>query len=195
MVIVGFKKRLKYQLLENGIRKTGAGRLLKRIMIAVVAAGLIFLISGAALVGYGVNRVNKMMAAKPDADIVALEQLVTRKVITLTGEQKAKLTPLIRDLAKPEQLPEQAKALKEQLWSILEPEQLKMVRTWQVKTEKEAGALAETGGTILSEAVSKYTGISAEQAEKTINSLSGWWQLNAPQKGSVDNLLKEVEGK
>lgn len=196
---MGFlKRRLARGAVETVIQGNGAGRLirkLKKIIIVALVCGLVLLIGGVAILGYTFSKVSNMVTANPDAELVALERLITAKAIVLTQEQKARLAPVIKDLGKPGQPPEQTKALKEKVWGILDPAQVKAVTDWRVKAEKEAGTLVEAGKSSVSEALSNYTGISPENAKKTIDNLSGWWQLKGSQNGSVDNLQKAVEGK
>lgn len=193
-----FKRRLVRGALETVMKGNGAGRVVKKIKRIVVVAAvcvLVLLIGSVALLGYAVSKVSKIVTANPDADLVALERLLTTKTIVLTEGQKAKLAPVIKDLAKPGQSTDQTKVLKEKMWGILDPVQVKAVNDWRVKAEKEAGTLVETGKSSISEAVSKYTGITPENAKKTIDSLSGWWQLKGSPNGNIDKLQKAVEGK
>ncbi len=185
---------------EALMRGNGVGRVvknankIKKIVIAAVFLGLVFLVGTVALLGYIISSVSNMVTATPDADLVALERLLTEKTIVLTEEQKTSLLPVIEALANPEQLPEQATALKEKVWDILEPAQVQAVQDWQDKTTKEAGTLIETGISSLADTVSKYTGISEVGVQNAISAVSGWWQLNGPEKGSAGGLQKAVEG-
>jgi len=195
-----FLRRAVGTMVDAATRRNGVGRLakktksIKKIFLTMAVLGLIFIIGSVALLSYTVSKVSNMVTANPDADLAAMEYLLKDKTIVLTEEQKTRLVPIIRELAKAEQIPEQAKALKEKLWAVLEPAQVKAVKAWKDKTAKEAGALVETGKASATDIIGKYTGISQERVKQTIDGLSGWWQLNGPQKGSTEKLLQEVEG-
>lgn len=63
---------------------------------------------------------------------------------------------------------------------------------WKSRAETKAGKLVETGKSTLTGTISKYTGIPEERIQETLASLSAWWQLNNPQEGSTDKLLKQL---
>lgn len=63
---------------------------------------------------------------------------------------------------------------------------------WKSRAETEAGKLVETGKSTLTGTIRKYTGIPEERIQETLASLSAWWQLNNPQEGSTDKLLKQL---
>lgn len=166
----------------------------KKVAITAAVIGLILFVGTVTVLYVTVNKVNQMITASPDADLIALERLVSEKAITLTKEQKAKLAPVIKDITVPGQTPEQLKTLKDKIWSNLDPVQIKAVKEWRFTTEKKAGNFIETSKTSIAQTVSDYTGISVEQYQKIIDGLPAWMQLKGQQNNSTDQLLKAVEG-
>ena len=169
-------------------------RWLKRIVITAVVLGLILLVGAVSVLYVTFNKVNQMIATGPDADLIALERLVADKTITLTGEQKDRLAPIIKDITMPGQTPEQLNVLKNKLWNNIDPVQLKAVKDWRVTAEKSAGNFIKSGKDSIAQIVSDYTGIGVEQSQKIIDSLPAWMQLKGNQSNSADRLLKAVEG-
>lgn len=187
-----FKRMLKHRIINSDIRTSAAGRWIKRVALAAVIIGLVFVIGAAALIGFAVSKVSNMMSARPDTDLAALQQLIADKTIVLSTEQKAALTPLLKELAASAENSAQAGTIKEKIWNTLAPEQAKAAREWQSLMEKKAGSIVETSTVPLLEAISKYTGIPAEQLQQPIESLSAWWQLKTQQNASAQELLNQV---
>jgi hypothetical protein len=195
---MSFKKTLKYKMLEKGLQtgfQGGLGKWVKRIAITAVVCGIVVVILGVALISYTVSKFNSLAAAKPDTDLMALQQLLQEKTIVLTQEQKANITPLLKELVVQENNPEQTKALKDKVWDILAPEQVKAAAEWKTSMEKQAGSLVESSKAPLAEAISNATGIPAETLKKPLDSLTAWWNLTAKQATEADQLLKQVESK
>lgn len=190
-----FNKKKQLEVLANGFRGSQMGRTVKKVIIAVAVTVLIIFVASVVLIGYAFNQVNKMITAKPDNDLVALEHLVAEKAIILSQEQKERLTPIIKELTKTGLIPENVKSIKDKMWSILEPEQLKAVQTWKEKTTQQAGSLVNDGRSALSEALNKYTGLPVGEIEKSISGLTAWWQLRgSPLQENPAKLLQTIEG-
>lgn len=195
---MSFKKMLKYRMLEKGLQQGGVSNILgkwaKRVAILAVVSGLVVVVLGVALISFTVSKFNSLTAAKPDADLIALQHLLQDKTIVLTQEQKASITPLLKELAAQENNPDQAKALKNKLWGVLAPEQAKAAREWKTTMEKKAGGLFESSKAPLANAISNATGIPAETLQKPLDSLTAWWNLNSKRAPEANQLLKQLEG-
>ncbi len=192
---MGFKKRLKYRMMESALSGAGIRRLARKTAITALVLGLVLFVGCVLMLGYSIDRAGKMMSSRPDADLAALRQLVAEKVIILTEKQKAELEPVLRELAKTGQAPQKAAELKEKILAALDASQLKEIKAWKDRKAGEAANLLNEGKASMSEAVSRYWGIPAEKAQGILNGLAGWWQLNRPQDGSAEKLLQELEAK
>ena len=195
---MSFKKMLKYRMLEKGLQQSGVssnlGKWVKRIAILAVVSGLVVVVLGVALISFTLSKFNSLTAAKPDADLMALQHLLQDKTIVLSQEQKASITPLLKELTAPGSNPEQSKALKDKLWNVLAPEQVNAAQEWKTTVEKKASGLVESSKAPLADAISNATGIPVETLQKPLDSLTAWWNLNSKQAPEADQLLKQLEG-
>jgi len=164
----------------------------KRIAITAVILGIVVVISGGALISYTMSKVSSMVPSKPDLDLLALQQLLREKTIVLTQEQKDSITPLLKELVYKENNQDQITVLKDKIWDVLSPDQLKTAEEWKTKMKDQAGSLLESGKAPLIEAVSNATGIPADKLQSPLDSIKTWWDGKKPTE--LDQLLKQLEG-
>ena len=211
---MGFKKMLKYQMaksvfkkvtsergLTNGFTGGSSGDLtrslssvVKKLVITVVAIGLILFIGAIALLGFAFSKVNNL-AQTTDLDLVALEKLISDKTITLTIDQKATLAPLVNELSQKGITPEESSRLKSAFWLAMDPSQVKMIQDWKTKTKDTAGNLANVGKPAIADTISKYVGVAPEKLQSGYDSISAWFQLKCGTENITNNLNKELTAK
>lgn len=146
----------RYNAFTGWVASQGIEKIVKRLTFTILFVGIFTMLSVVFLVGYGVHRINQAIPLKPDPDLTALEQLLTRKLIILTREQKEKLAPIVRDLTQDNNVPEKVKNLKEKMWDVLDSNQVKSIKDWRDKASAQAGDLVKNGGPALKGTVEKY---------------------------------------
>ncbi len=189
---MGFKNRLKYQLVGEAVRQPKMRRTLKKLVITVVAVGGIFIIAAACLVGYGLNQLNKMAANRPDPELVALNSLLSTKQIVLTEQQKQEIEPLLSQLDSGQAEGQQLENVKTQILANLNQQQFKSLKTWQNNMEANADGIKEVGRDAAVETISKYTGLPPEDSQRLFSSVAAWFGLN-PTTDIAKSLQQQVE--
>lgn len=189
---MGLKKKILHKSLSSVFKKglQNSSRLKKAVAVVLVV-GLLFVIGGVVLSVYIVSTVSKMITAKPDIDLIALERLISEKTIVLSKAQKARLTPIIQKLSSHEHTPKQTAALKIQIWSILEPLQQQKVNEWKAATAQKVEGLFAIPPSVVA-FIEKYTGITEQQIKEKADALRVWWQLKKPDNNAED-LLNTME--
>lgn len=173
---MSLKKQVLYKALftvaRQGITKTGW---FKKFLIAVIVLGVVFVISAGILLYFTVSTVSRLLADKPDIDLIALEYLVSAQTIVLTSEQQTLFNTITIEMSGLDPQNEQIMTLKTELWNTLDQYQLQAVNEWQAQRVEAGETLFGLPPAVLI-FIEKHTGITAQQIQNKVDDLRLWWQ-------------------
>lgn len=189
---MSLKNKSAYDLLGMIKNKASLKKALKKVILVFAVVTIVCLVGSTAFVFYAINRISTMASAKPDVDLIALEQLIKQKTVVLTQDQKTRIVPVIKELSTKNLSPEQVKILKTQLFDTLDPTQVKRIEELKSNLQKNTDGLTQLGINSATETFSKYTGIPTAELQRTFDGISAWLKLGTDQKGTAEQLLQEM---
>ncbi len=177
---MGFTKKMFNQAAMPVFQKAvGNKGFFKKVAIVVIALSALFFVGIAGLLIAMLVWMTSLFTTRPDPELVAMQQLLVSGEIVLTMEQKEKTLSIVEQLAEKEMPEEQQAALKEELWAVFSPEQMKKIRDRQNESARKAAGVSALPAQ-LAGYLEKYTGLTMEKVREHLDAVLAWWKMKKP---------------